>query len=623
MLTVCKVAIPILYSLFVGIAYGSAFKRKFGHSLMLSYCIQIILLLVCGMIFKNLLVGIAIGIVLSIVGYGYAIRRDGKIFIRKIGGALTERSVMVFILFAIAIFVVNYGKNYAEWDEFSHWGRFLEECCRTNQLYVMSPASMAHKDYVPAVTLFEYLWCRLSLSYSEANGYRGIQMLLVAIVLFVTDEVRVEGKTCFRTVIYLLSNISLMGIPLLFSAFTFYHSIYEDAIFGILMFYGIWIAVHDNEPKLYKTGILTLALMVLVMCKMTALPFVFLIWLFYIWNMWKCKESSSSRMGIILQVIPLAIPIGLWWIYNQFVSRYVNTSGTQSYSGFNLTMIWRIVLHDGSVSWQAEVEQSFIKALFTQGLIGHASFIVISCVAIILIAICCGCSTKPNDLPYQNYRTGWQLLVWMIGATIAYVLMMCFLYDTAFSEYEARQLASFDRYMSSWLITIVYLAVAIWIVRYAGECQIQQGTILAVLTFVSVTGNCKQLLSGFTGEETERLYEGETNLINDVVNEDESVLIIDRGSNGWTATAIGYYCLPIQIDFLSPGPAEHDGDEWSTDMSAEELLKIIQSYDYVYFFNVDEVFIDRYGALAPGLTVNTGEVLYCVDPNGSLTLAEK
>lgn len=98
---------------------------------------------------------------------------------------------------------------------------------------------MAHKDYVPAVTLFEYLWCRLSLAYSEANAYRGIQMLLVAVVLSVAEKIRTCGKAIAGTLQYAFSVLVLMGIPLLFPAFRFYHTIYEDAIFGILIFYAL------------------------------------------------------------------------------------------------------------------------------------------------------------------------------------------------------------------------------------------------------------------------------------------------------------------------------------------------------------------------------------------------
>ena len=60
-----KIALPVGYSLFIGGAYGAAFRRKFGHSLMLAYCMQILLLLVSGMVFHNLLLGIGLGFALA------------------------------------------------------------------------------------------------------------------------------------------------------------------------------------------------------------------------------------------------------------------------------------------------------------------------------------------------------------------------------------------------------------------------------------------------------------------------------------------------------------------------------------------------------------------------------
>lgn len=77
---------------------------------------------------------------------------------------------------------------------------------------------------------------------------------------------------------------------------------------------------------------------------------------------------------------------------------------------------------------------------------------------------------------------------------------------------------------------------------------------ITLLSFVVVADNRWQLLSGVEHTELEiERYEGETNLINSLVDEEESVLIIERGSNGIMTAKLGYYCLPRKIDFSSPG----------------------------------------------------------------------
>lgn len=140
-----KIAIPTVYSMFIGGAYGAAFRRKFGHSLMLAYCMQILLLLVSGMMLHNLLIGIGLGCALAAIGWGIGIRRSGKNAFDSLKISVDNLAVPAFLALALLIFIMNYGKQYFEADEFSHWGRFLKECCRLNQLYVTSPASMAHK----------------------------------------------------------------------------------------------------------------------------------------------------------------------------------------------------------------------------------------------------------------------------------------------------------------------------------------------------------------------------------------------------------------------------------------------------------------------------------------------
>ena len=630
-----KIALPAVYSLFIGGAYGATFRKRFGHSLMLSYCLQILLLLVSGMLFNNLLIGIGIGCLLAMLGWIYGLRRDGKRAFEVLQPSMENLAVLAFLILVLLIFGMNYGKQFFEGDEFSHWGRFLKESCRLNRLYVTSSAGMAHKDYVPAVTLFEYLWCKLSLAYSEANAYRGIQMLLAAVVLAVAEKVQIVGKKMLCFLQYGLAVLVLMGIPLLFSAFRFYHSIYEDAIFGILLFYALWIALQDRESVRYRSFSLSLSLPVLMMCKMTAAPFVALIWILYIWNEQKLQRRFSANWR--WQILPFVISGGLWGGYNWFVTLFVDVSGGQSYGGLTLKLLLGVALHNGTVTWQNDVEISYWKAILSQGLIGGAPFAFVAVVTIAVLVLVyrrethreadCAVFDQGNngdDVAFMGKLQYRQMLIWLALATVAYVLMMCILYDTSFSEYEARQLASFDRYMSSWLIMMVYLTAAVLLTLQ--QKRRQNGTLwvslLALLSFVAVSDNRWQLLSGIEHTELEiARYEGECSLINSAVAEDESVLIIERGSNGLMTTKVGYYCLPRAISFLSPGPAVYDGDIWSTDMTPDELIDTIESYDYVYFIYIDSGFTKKYHDILPEIDTSTEGVLYRVDcQSGNLNL---
>lgn len=472
---------------------------------------------------------------------------------------------------------------------------------------------MAHKDYVPAVTLFEYLWCKLSLAYSEANAYRGIQMLLVAIVLNLAERVKVSENKIRKLLQYLFAISVFMGIPVFFSAWPFYHSIYEDAIFGILMFYVSWVAMDIHNDEKYRAWTVAISLSILILSKMTAVPFVFLIWLLYL-AVEKC-EGRKFKKHYLRQLLTLVMPVVLWLVYNQFVKQYVNVGGTQSYSGFTPQLIWGVLTHNGTVAWQSDVERSYWEEIFTHGIIGEASyaFVVIAVLTALLLMTRYRWPSE-NSFERSGARRNRFFVFWLFLSTVAYTLMMCVLYDTAFSEYEARNLASFDRYMSSWAIVLLYWLMTYILTTKWKTAYVWQLSFFVFLSFITVVGNRETIMSGILHPEQEvAQYEGETRLINSNVAETESVLLIERGSNGDMSVKLGYYCIPRKVDYCSPGVEAFEGDVWSIDMSLQELHDLIQKYDYVYVVRVDDDFVQKYRKLFPEVTEQTEGELYRVN----------
>ena len=128
---------------------------------------------------------------------------------------------------------------------------FLKESLRLDMLYAESPLPLFHKDYVPASTLFEVIWCRLSGRFVEADAYRAIQMVMFAMMLPMFEcfaptlqegaagSVRQAVRRAFLGRGRQLAAVFfVLLLPLLFSAYDtqFYHSVYIDYFLGVVFF---------------------------------------------------------------------------------------------------------------------------------------------------------------------------------------------------------------------------------------------------------------------------------------------------------------------------------------------------------------------------------------------------
>ena len=175
--------VPLLYVCFINGAYAIFFRKRYAESLAPVFFVSIILMLFSGMLLGSITLGILISVILALAVYVTEIisaKAIGPLF-EKVKSFSSEGLLVIAVY--LFIYVINYGKHYHSPDEFTHWGVFLRETFRLDALYVTSPIGIVHKDYVPAITLFEALWCKLSFRLTEANAYRGIQMLQVSMLL--------------------------------------------------------------------------------------------------------------------------------------------------------------------------------------------------------------------------------------------------------------------------------------------------------------------------------------------------------------------------------------------------------------------------------------------------------
>ncbi|SDA69884.1 hypothetical protein SAMN02910275_02236 [Butyrivibrio sp. INlla18] len=612
--------VPLLYVCFINGAYAIFFRKRYAESLAPAFFVSIILMLFSGMLLGSITLGILISVVLAIVVY------VTEIINAKAIGPLFEKAKSFFSegLLVIAVYllvnVINYGKHYHSPDEFTHWGVFLRETFRLDALYVTSPIGIVHKDYVPAITLFEALWCKLSFRLTEANAYRGIQMLQVSMLLPLISN-RCSKDDSNKKLIVCIKAFVTFSIPLFVTGLMFYHTIYQDYIYGVLVFFCMWIIVTGDNSR-YELFELTLAITILLMAKMTALAFLPMIVIFYVvyslFYMDKVAGRNNVLQTLLRSVIVTAIPLIVWKIYNVFSSKYIggntaNGSGGQSYGGHNLGTLIKVFSHNGSIAYQNDVEKSYLEAIISRGLVGNVPYVQI---VVIIVALLLAFSFWGVEKCYARKVRITSL--WILLAGLSYGLLMYYLYMTGFSEFEARQLASYDRYMGTFVVTAIFLALGVVFYFTKTNSLVIKMLGVVLLSNIIFFGNCEQILPGNL-TDSEVLYNQEAEHLKNSVPENAKVAVIIKNEMAIAEDALTFYSFPITIGVAYPNDVKDDLNRFSYDYSDEELAEFISEYDYVYFMNIDEKFIDRYSDIfEKPEDVKRGEIYQVTNEGGKI-----
>ncbi len=621
---------PFIYSIIIGIVWSLLFKRKFSVSLAPAYMTHILIILLSGLIFKRLSIGIWGGCVVTAAILAFYMLKCWKTQgaslseVRKAINHFWHEGGNAFTCFYIFCFFINYNKRFITWDEFSHWGIFLKECIRLDSLYCMSPLWFAHKDYVPAMTLFETLWCKLSFRYAEPDVYRGIQVFMFSMMMPMFERFN------FKKLLQLGSVIIALMVPLLFKtndAFCFYHSIYCDVAVGIVFYWCMFEAYKEYEDLLYAFLALTIGISVLVISKMIAMALAPLVIGYFVVRslIISGKKINWKKSFLILPVI--VVPVALWTWFNAFVTKYIGKMrGIQSYGGMKISSIKEVFWESesSSIPYLKQVRDSFVDAIIHRDILIHGSYtFVIAFIAVAFFAMSIFVKNK------NRKRTTALLGMWVLVSGIYYALLIYFLYATAFSEYEATRLASYERYMNSFVIAVLLLLIAVF---YNSEIWKNHSKVIyymllsLTLLLVFQKGVFDQVMPGNVTRDEEKLkaYTDGAQLIMNTTDENDSIYVVKRGDNGDFLWHQRYYCNPRTIGGGSIGPKVNEGDIWSNDIEVDEFVKSLKAYDYIYFRDLDEAFLEKYSAIFdnPSQLVN-GQIYKIKDIDQKVKLCQE
>ncbi len=334
----------------------------------------------------------------------------------------------LFIISFLVLALYNYKREFNIYDEFSHWGHFVKSMYYKNNFYSFDTLSFAHKEYPPFFSLFELLWCYLSNSFNEAIITLSIHVFEVSIVfIYYIDSYKKDIK---KTLLLMIISALLM-VTFDYQENTL-GSIYVD--YPIMLYYVylflLTLKIKDNK---YNFILLTLSLSMFLLTKQVSIALYLVILFLFI-----CLYFNKTKEFIIKLISLVIFPLLTYKSWS-LVIRNINVI-----KQFDLSVNDVLSLSNGLSDIQKSTSNNYLSALFKTGLTNgplKLSYVLLSIIIIILLIL----------LIKENKKNKLSIISSLTISFMGYALLMYVMYMFCFSESEMARLASYSRYMGSFI----------------------------------------------------------------------------------------------------------------------------------------------------------------------------
>ncbi|MBK5211930.1 MAG: hypothetical protein JJE36_06450 [Coriobacteriia bacterium] len=616
---------PLLYTLCLSGVIILVSKKRFEQVVPLALMSSALFVYLFGL-FGNLFLGyylsLAVAVSFPILVVILVIKR--KDLSQLVGNFLTP-GFCIFLVIYVFIYILNLNRGLTMWDEFSHWAASVKEMLRLHDFYSVAASQISgHKDYPPIIGIFQLIWCRLAGGYKEAYLYRSLQTLSLS--LFLPMFSKFTWKKSWK---FYLKLVLLMFVAVVIPVFTplgrqyFYQSIYVDCIMGFLLAYCLSLVVIERRNSLFKYVSISIALSFMLLVKQIGIAFCLLVFGAFIVNtiIINKEKISSWSLGSLRKIKLLSVlfpmifliivPSAFLVSWNAHIAP-LHLPRQFDVSAISLTKLQGIMDGTSGLAYQHVASVNFMHAVLTQTMftipvprvswsitLAYWQFVLMGAVVFILI----GVFGKKIFIKFQVMGLTIMLLLGAAG----YAFVMLLTYVFCFGDYEGPTLASYDRYMGTYLLAMVILAVMLYIFTEGSREEMKEKSSLVPVLVLAVPIICALLLfqkvnANFVPQikyhSSSAPYAKDAELIRKHTTRGTKVFIISQRDNGRAEYIIQYLILPEKCNYsgYSLGKPYFSGDVWTKDWTPQALIGALVDGDYTYLYlrHVDQQFILKY-----------------------------
>lgn len=544
--------------------------------------------------------------VLALVLVAVRLLRGGLGDLRRF--LLTPGAVVMLAAFVWALLSFRTHMLY-EPDEFSHWGTVLRNMMHFDAIPAgVKEANITYTDYPPATTLFAYFWTRLSGGFNEGDPQRAMNIMILA---FLLPAMRAQRWKRWGSA--LCMACALFVLPTLFNSGAYY-TIYADVVLGCVFFHALyaWFFTPRDRGGVLLTGG---SLFLLPLIKEAGWGLCLIALAVMAADLAGERRRAGPRHGRAFGALAAAAMAGgLSW--KAFLAVHQTRRVWTLSAGF--TEILDVLLGRAPSHRMRTVENFFLSLtdaeLFGQGGVLRLSLLLWLLLLGVLAALALSRAGEPN-------RTRWRrMALWLLAGLGAYLLSLLYTFLFLFRNYEGESLFSFARYLSSYLIALAGLSLALAsetlgpVLRRSG-----QSVELLALAAVMLVANPGTLLERavITREWDEAVYESRMStaappqIARTLDARTDRVYLVSQNDEGHRYFLRAFEWVPQRLQARADGwwlmpseqAVEQTGDWYARTFStvktpqewADELIE--GGYTHVYLDRIDPAFAAAYAGL--------------------------
>lgn len=611
-----------IFLVFFNGTISALLKQKFAVCMPISLIAAALILYFTQLIFKTFQVGLILLLVIAVLAIPLFLLKKIRVEFSLWQG------VLLFALIFVLYFIIDFQSRFHSFDEYFHWGQMVKESLRLDRFYAIPESNIwIHKEYPPFMCMLQYLWCRMTGGYSEmtvlhATNVFNMSLLLMPLSVYV--EKIFQNKK--REVLYkgFLLFFLFLSLILAFDPWKVSNTILVDITVPCLFAFGFLVIYQmKGDFTLFAMIELALAESALLMTKKVGIAFMLILNFYLLLELLiRHRESSKRLKKAILYVVTWIVPLICYFSWSLYIKRF-EIVGQFSVRVIDPMAYLQAIAGPG---FRHETLKHYTQALFTENITTIQWLPMTYAASAVLIFL-------------------WILLLWHFGkkyvqkrqilllgisfavGTVGYAFLMSVLYLFTFSEAEMAELASYSRYMSSYVVgeAVILFSITLLILH---KClpEIKKGYLLAAMLASLIIWNPANIYNmipiSLHGKSMYAIDQDADFVRNHTEPGDNICIIYDDADAG-----IGWYgaydaCMQYYVNDRHVYRSYWDAYTYDAKTLADTVVKDFDKIDAVFIRNsneaVNEVFseyLDGKEVVSPGI--------YRVGDNGNGFILER